>query len=449
MLINLTECSDPYIVDPYRRKKEKRLKPDATKSEFRTHFRRKARRQRKQAEIDVLRANGGTTYTYAVGCGRCETCSQERQKKQQNRWFYRLSGMIQEFKQSGFSVWRKGVEKYFLSGQVYFLTFTFSNQRYPGASWCKRLSNQDISRLNKDYRFRSRSLREARLRFHKMLHNSKYNDIGYPYVVFQEFGVQNTRRVHLHAFFFAPGSTSVTKPVVYGMMDWWRKNTLTDQGDVQLITDDYMAANYITKYVLKTGAFQHRIMSSQFNWSNYEYKFRLDSHGLPVKLKKSKTASGYDIYELAGGSKKWHVLEEKLPLSVISESEDCLQGLQSYLDGLSEKGVLELPNLTVKPLGGIGCVEKCDNILNKALATTHGLGVGCSLRLVPHSRRRLQVQEARRVINRLSRLPRIIERVLLEACTRLGLGQELLCRVSDRVWSWYRMRCMVLEAPHP
>ena len=451
MDIRITKCKTPILVEPHGWKDPLReaLTTPRTKRDWKRNQRIEARRKRKKAEARILCAKGGETNCYFVGCGKCEICNQECAERKQNKWFTRLTGMIKEFRKSGFSVTRKGVEKNFMRGEVFFMTFTFSNENYPGASWCKRLSRKQITQLNMNPRFRKRCLREGRRMFHEMLHDSKYRQ-SVPYTMFTEFGTNFTRRLHLHAFFFVSGSNpreGWNKCSV--LLDYWREKTKTTQGMIKIVEDDYMAANYITKYVLKTGAAQHRTMTSQFNWAKYEKKFALDRHGLDFQVKKGRTEAGYDSWDVTGGDNKWLVLEETVPLDVISEGDDVLVGLERYMDGLLERGSLVLPNLTHKPFGGIGvlqCVAKDVNILKRALVTTHELPAGCSLRTVPFSRRRLPPQAEHPVTRALSRLPRAIQAVLLDRYMSLGFGQDLLCKVSARVWKWYRTKFTRLQA---
>ena len=235
MLINLTDCNFFVIVDPTLIRR-KRLKQYADKSQKHV-VKDQSHQLRQDAEVNELRKRGGETYTYAVGCGKCEICEKERIERKNNKWFNRLTGMISWFREHGFSTFRKGGEKHYPRGEVFFMTLTVSNKRYPGASWLKRrLSNTEVYNLNKDYRFRKRSLREVRHWFHQMMHDVYGNrERPMPYVVFPEFGSKNTRRVHLHVFFFVPGDPGEAFVALRNLLAYWQHHTLTDQGDIRLI----------------------------------------------------------------------------------------------------------------------------------------------------------------------------------------------------------------------
>ena len=202
MIINLTDCNFFVVVDPTLQRRKKR---------------------------------GGETYTYAVGCGKCEICEKARIERKN-----RLTGMISWFRQHGFSTFSKGGEKHYPRGEVFFMTLTVSNKRYPGASWLKRrLSNTEIRKLNHNPRFRQRSLREVKHWFHRLMHDTRgHREMPMPYVVFPEFGSKNTRRVHLHVFFFVPGYPGLAFVALRNLLSYWQHHTLTDQGDIRLIEDN-------------------------------------------------------------------------------------------------------------------------------------------------------------------------------------------------------------------
>ena len=210
MIINLTDCNFFVVVDPTLQRRKR-----------------------------LNRKRGGETYTYAVGCGRCEICEKERIERTNDKWFNRLTGMIAWFREHGFFTFGKGGEKHYPRGEVFFMTLTVSNKRYPGASWLRRrLSNTQVYNLNKDYRFRRRSIREVKYWFHNMMHDIRqYRDNPIPYVVFPEFG-SKTRRVHLHVFFFVPGDPGEAFVTLRNLLAYWQHHTLTDQGDIRLIEDN-------------------------------------------------------------------------------------------------------------------------------------------------------------------------------------------------------------------
>ena len=120
-----------------------------------------------------------------------------------------------------------------------------------------------------------------------------------------------------------------------------------------------MSAVYAAKYAGKQ-AHNNRVKASQFNWSDYEIKFALDKNCLDVIPYKKLTPSGYEKISYRGGDKKWLVMEESVPISVINERTDPLKGVYEYLDGLSEKGVLVSPNKTDSPLKGGFCKMRGD-----------------------------------------------------------------------------------------
>ena len=300
MLINLTQCKNPVIVDPS-------MRPLLMMA-----YNKNPKTSRKRADINRLRGSGGRTYSYAVGCSRCQICQDELVEKKRNKWFIRLSGMIREFRENGFERWRKGEVEHFAKGEVFFVTLTVANESYPGASWLNRLSNNEVYQLNRDLRFRSRSLREVRQWFHRLMHDTSFKHSQFPYVVFPEFGTKSTRRIHLHCFFFMPGDMGLAHSRLRDLLLAWQKLTGTDQGDVRLIEDDIMASAYITKYVLKTGALRNRTMSTQFGWYNYEKLFRLKSHALPVTKHRHVSGAGYYRENYKGGDTRWHVMIETI-----------------------------------------------------------------------------------------------------------------------------------------
>lgn len=480
MVVSLTACDNPVLVDPYMRAVD-------SSDECRSMLRQRSnvldvdddgkvtygggrsavsiprlqlirRRNSADRKVHAYRHFKGSRWLYQVGCGKCEVCDCEKSERKQSKWFTRLSGMISHFRQHGFYRYRRGDRKDFPPGEVFFVTLTVSNELYPGASWVRRLSNTEVSNLNRDPRFRQRSLREVRQWFHEMLHDSAFAKVDMPYTLFPEFGSKNTKRVHLHVFFFISGDPGEAYALLKNLLAWWHRRTLTDQGDV-MITDDLMAAAFITKYVMKTGAAQRRVMSSQFGWSNYHVKFELDRHGLDVGIIQGRTDSHYNTVVYTGGDTKWRVFVEKSPLSVISSHENCLDGLRLYLDGLSVAGDLELPKRVHNPLIGAAlgpikegnklCVENEDSTLSKILATTRELPAGCKLRLVPFSTRRLRPPAEHPVTSLLSALPPAIQADVLGVYTVSGFGLGLLYKVLRQIFQWYQNKLIASTVPTP
>ena len=446
--INLTKCPDPIpccydangrarTLAKLRTERRDRLKAvnlgDAEYSDYKRWMRYYRSREN---ELTKPIPKGFEYMRYMVGCGRCDICAGEKEAAKVSKWSFRISNMIEHHRQGVIRVWRKGEFYEYPQGETFFTTLTFHNDLYPGCSWTRNLTNSDLRKLNSSPQFRRRSLREGRRIFKKLINwDGKHR--GVKYVAFHEWGSLNTRRLHFHVFFFTPGSVQDGAEWAQGFLSDWQGETHTDQGDVQLVVDEVMSAVYASKYAAKH-AYGSRVMASQFNWQDYEVKFFLDSHGLDVLSSLAVTPSGYFKNVYTGGDQRWYVFEESVPLSVISESSDVLAGLSKYLDGLSGKGVMVSPRKTCNPLRGgfLRCEENEDSILTKALATTHELPHGCSLRLVPSlSRRSLEV-----CTKLYSRLPKRVSEVLYARFMRLALGPALLYKVFVQVLKWYHMR---------
>lgn len=324
---------------------------------------------------------------YLVGCGHCSICEKERLERKRSKWLSRLIGMLREFKDDGCVTFNRGKHKR-LKGSTYFMTLTVSNRKYPGCETKdqSRLPNYIIKRLNRSLDFRRESYFVLKVWLQRLLKNCNYQRDGVKYVLFPEWGTdtKGTNRLHVHCFFFIDSR-------VHGG-DWcreflrkWRELTLTTEGEFRAVADDITAAFYASKYATKVPA-NHRVMSSQFNWAEYEKKFILDTHGLPCDILDAESESGYYKWQFGGGDKQWRVVEENVPVEVLANKGLTLpEALRAYMDGLSVKGalVLDKPTHSIYKGGYVRCVVKDDYTLRETLASTPALPAGCSRMTLP------------------------------------------------------------------
>lgn len=441
----ITECENPVTILP----KSRRLVPGqtlrwVTKDGVPYPIRRRGGYQSKASLYQK-----GEEKCYLVGCGKCQICDDERVNSKKAKWIRRLVGMIQQFGDYGIETWNRGKVKRIPPGDVFFMTLTVSNDVYPGAAWI-RLSDTDVKYLNGIPAFRERSYRECKRLFQQLTHNLRAYR-GVKYVVFVEWGLQNTNRIHFHVFFFVPGSVQDGSDWCHSFLDCWREYTCTTQGEFRVIDSAGMAAAYAAKYANKVLG-NHRLMSSQFNWSDYESKFACDMHGLDVSSYVVRTISGYRKMSYKGGSEKWRVVQEKYPLSLVTEGaglEGLKEQLYKYKEGLSVEGVLELDRPGFVYKGGRVCDLNDDNILREIFKSPRSLAPGCYLKLVPCSRHRLQKLRAKalEVINRFSALPKPIMVVLYELFNVSVYGLDLLYRVCVAVSNSLRKRFTASTPP--
>ena len=185
--VNLTKCDSPYKVcyDDYaKRKTIKRLREErkllkrsyltgigATKSSARAsgkpvvtklfpddmtreqYKRRKKFLVREEQRVSKPNPKGYDTIEYLVGCGKCETCEREKHNSKTWKWSNRVANMIDYHRDNDIRIWRKGQPYDYPSGETFFVSLTFANEYYPGAGWCRNLSNSQIRYLNNDRRF--------------------------------------------------------------------------------------------------------------------------------------------------------------------------------------------------------------------------------------------------------------------------------------------------------
>jgi hypothetical protein len=377
---------------------------------------------------------------YLVGCRKCEECEREKQQAKVAKWSGRIASMIEYFRQNDLTFWRKGEPDVYPKGETFFITLTFHNHRYPGAAWCN-LSDSQLRQLNRDPRFRARSAREGRRVFQAVVHDTNYRFRGTKYVLFTEWGKINTQRLHFHVFFFCSGEASVGAEWCRDFLSEWQRTTATDQGDIRLVEDAAMAAIYAAKYASKQSV-GIRIMSSQFNWLDYDVHFLLDSHNLDVVKFIKLTEAGYEKVSYKGGVRRWRVLKESLPISSIGDAENPVEALCLYRDGLSVAGDLVSSKPTYKPLGGFfRCEDFQGSTLSKDLTTTHELPAGCSLKLVPSLPR-----QKPHINPYYQQLPSQISEVVSDLCISWGFGQALLCKVFVQLLRWYHNRSTLFTA---
>ena len=445
MILTLSACPTPYTIvnDPAS---QKRSRPEDLADFERWRLEDKYNPAKIGSPPDVMRAIFDRK-EYVVGCGKCNICLHERLERKQNKWCSRLIGMINEYREHGVQLWNRGKLKV-LRGSVFFMSLTVSNRKYPACETRdgSRLPNHTIKRLNKSYAFRAESYEVLKSWVQTMLKNTNYNRRDVRYVLFPEWGTdpKGTNRLHLHAFLFVPGDSADGGDWCRGFLSDWRKMTNTTEGEFRVVEDSVMASVYASKYSTKIPG-RHRVMASQMNWLEYERKFSLDKHGLPCEFVEGFTESGYRKWIIEGGSKKWHVVKETVPVDVLSNVGLTLQeALRAYMEGLSVVGslVLAKPDFSIFLGGYIRCEEKDDYTLRETLANIPQLPAGCSLLVLPHltteSRgRRLVVLED---INQQFQLPPAIQEVLYASFPPLLCAPALLFKVFAQVSKRYRTK---------
>jgi hypothetical protein len=375
MIFYFTECEDPFFVDGLP------STDSGERSDIREYM----------SEIlhhISLGEQGFAPKVFAVGCGRCGTCEEERKSQKQFKWMVRLIEGIKLFREEGFTTWRSGKKYHFPKGNVFFTTLTVSNERYPGLtddySSTAPIADSALRELNLKPDFRAASYKTMKGWFQDLTTNSNINRDKVKYVVFAEWGQQATRRIHFHVLFFVPGDPGVGADFCRRFLGKWQEKTLTTQGDFRIIEDDVQAVVYATKYSTKLLT-EHRTLSSQFGWKDIEYRGQLRRHGLKPDLVDDESVAGYYKQTVKGGAYKWRVLVEGAGVDVISEGVDLVHSLKRYRDGLSVLGdvVLNENSPTIYKGGYIKCEESQGSTLNKIFPKARSLGPGSSVRLVP------------------------------------------------------------------
>ena len=391
---------------------------------------------------------------YVVGCGKCNICKHERAERKRNKWHQRLAGMIKEFQSEGVCTWNRGKPRR-AKGRVFFMTLTVSNSRYPGAvTWDgSRIPNYLIKRLNRSVEFRRESYTSLKLWLQKILKNANLGRKNIKYVFFPEWGSKpdGTNRLHLHVFWFVHGHEG--PEFCRWFLNEWRALTLTTEGNYRAVTDDWVAAFYASKYASKVPA-MHRVMSSQFNWVEYEKKFTLDYHGLLSEFEDAETESGYKKWVVKGGARYWLAIVEEVDVGVLENPEkDLGVALSEYMEGLSVIGamVLDSPAESIFKGGYIRCVGKNDYTLKRTMQNTQPLLRGQSLLIIPQSPTWVScVQRSRvlAVINQVYPLPQKILEEVYDLFTPSLCGLALLYKVSAAIMKRYRTRFTPSTVPH-